>query len=442
MNISQALRYTPPSTIALVGSGGKTTLLFQLARELAPPVMTAATAHLHTDQVKLADAHWKGAGPDELAGLEAKLQGVMLVTGPVKEDRTRGLDKDTIGWLHQICRKHALPLLIEADGSRQHPLKAPAEHEPPIPDFIEQVVVVAGMSGIGKPLTGNTVHNLGLFSLLSKLAPGDIITPDALARVLIHAAGGMKNIPSAARRVALLNQADTSDLQSQGQAMADRLLTGYHSVVIASLQQFQIHSVYEPTAGIILAAGQASRFGRPKQLLDYNGQPFVRNTALAALGSGLSPVVVVSGAYADAVEAAVQDLAVIVVHNEQWQSGQSSSIRVGLQHLPPETGAAIFLLADQPQVGTPVLRALIERHARDLVPIVAPLVNGQRANPVLFDRTTFPQLNSLSGDVGGRAIFSKVPVTYLPWHDKGLLIDIDTPEDLAKLTGGGTNNGI
>jgi molybdenum cofactor cytidylyltransferase len=433
MNISQALRYTPPSSIALVGSGGKTTLLFQLARELVPPVITAATSHLHTDQIKLADSHWKGTRPEDLVGLEANLLGVMLVTGPVIDDRTQGLNSDTIGWLYQICKNHALPLLIEADGSRQHPLKAPADHEPPIPDFVKMVVVVAGMSGIGKPLTGKTVHNLDLFSALSKLAPGEMITPGALVQVLTHVAGGFKNIPRAARRVVLLNQADTSDLQSQGQAMAEGLLPGYHSVVIASLQQSQVYSVYEPTAGIILAAGEARRFGRPKQLLDYKGQPFVRQAALSALASGLSPVVVVTGAYANEVEAAVQDLAVIRAYNEQWQSGQSSSIRAGLHRLPVETGAAIFLLADQPQVRTPILRALIERHARDLAPIVAPLVNGQRANPVLFDRVTFPQLNTLSGDVGGRAIFPQVPVTYLPWHDESLLIDIDTPQDLSKL---------
>jgi len=433
MNISQALRYTPPSSIALVGSGGKTTLLFQLARELVPPVITAATSHLHTDQIKLADSHWKGTRPEDLAGLEANLLGVMLVTGPVIDARTQGLNSDTIGWLYQICKNHALPLLIEADGSRQHPLKAPADHEPPIPDFVKMVVVVAGMSGIGKPLTGKTVHNLDLFSALSKLAPGEMITPEALVQVLTHVAGGFKNIPRAARRVVLLNQADTSDLQSQGQAMAEGLLPGYHSVVIASLQQSQVYSVYEPTAGIILAAGEARRFGRPKQLLDYKGQPFVRQAALSALASGLSPVVVVTGAYANEVEAAVQDLAVIRAYNEQWQSGQSSSIRAGLHRLPVETGAAIFLLADQPQVRTPILRALIERHARDLAPIVAPLVNGQRANPVLFDRVTFPQLNTLSGDVGGRAIFPQVPVTYLPWHDESLLIDIDTPQDLSKL---------
>jgi len=68
----------------------------------------------------------------------------------------------------------------------------------------------------------------------------------------------------------------------------------------------------------------------------------------------------------------------------------------------------------------------------DLHPIVAPLVAGQRANPVLFDRVTFPDLMALTGDVGGRAIFSKYPVKYLTWHDESLLVDIDTPEDMKK----------
>ena len=432
MNISQAIRYPPFSSIAVVGSGGKTTLLFHLAWELVPPVIVAATAHLHIDQIKLADSHWICTGSDDLAGLEANLRGVLLVTGPIAGDRTLGLNNHTTEWLHDFCKAHALPLLIEADGSRQHPLKAPADHEPPIPDFMEMVVVVAGLSGIGKPLTGKYVHHPQLFGALSRLATGQVITPDALARVLIHAEGGLKNIPKSARRVAMLNQADTSDLQSQGQSLAGKLLPAYQSVVVASLQQFKIHSVYEPTAGIILAAGEARRFGRPKQLLDYNGQSFVRNTAVTALAGGLSPVVLVTGAYAEQVEAEVKDLPVIIAHNDVWHDGQSSSIQVGLRFLPAETGAAIFLLADQPQLKPPILRALIEHHAMDLAPILAPMVQGQRSNPVLFDRVTFPDLSSLIGDTGGRAIFSKYPVTYLPWHDVSLLIDIDTPQDMAK----------
>ena len=91
------------------------------------------------------------------------------------------------------------------------------------------------------------------------------------------------------------------------------------------------------------------------------------------------------------------------------------------------------MLADQPQITTSVLHALMEKHAEELHPIVAPMVMDQRANPVLFDRSTFDDLASIKGDVGGRAIFHKHRVEYLPWHDDRLLLDVDTPEMYQRL---------
>jgi molybdenum cofactor cytidylyltransferase len=211
----------------------------------------------------------------------------------------------------------------------------------------------------------------------------------------------------------------------------------YDSVIISSLEQEKIFAVHEVVAGIILAAGESKRFGEPKQLLDWKGQPFVRAVAKTALEAGLSPVVVVTGANAASVESAVKDLNITVINNEDWKSGQGSSIKAGINafnsnsHSKP--GGVIFLLADQPQVTTSILRALIEKHAEGLYPVVAPMVMDQRANPVLFDRATFADLMALEGDVGGRAIFHKHRVEYLPWHDDRLLLDVDTPEMYHRL---------
>ncbi|MBA4380577.1 MAG: putative selenium-dependent hydroxylase accessory protein YqeC [Anaerolinea sp.] len=475
MNLSQALRLSDAPCLALVGAGGKTSALFQLARELPRPVIVTATTHLAAHQVSLADKHLVVTNPEDIAALEgSSLAGVILLTGAYAGDRTTGLPNDILLWLCAYCNSNHIALLIEADGSRQRPLKAPGEGEPPIPDFVDIVVVVAGLSALGKPLSEDWVHRVEEFRRISESANQrggesagqQVVTVEMVAKVLMHPQGGLKNIPANARRVALLNQADTAELQAQAKALAEGLLSAYHAVVIASLQQFQIHAVYEPVAGIILAAGEAKRFGQPKQLLDYRGQPFVHAVAQTALKAGLAPVIVVTGANAEPVEAALKDLPVQIIQNVDWQSGQSSSIRAGLCALPPPSlrdtspisaplssphfevqkwgdrggqggregvGAAIFLLADQPQVTPTVLRALVERHAQDLAPILAPLVQGQRANPVLFDRVTFPDLLALSGDVGGRAIFSKHPVTYLPWLDASLLLDIDTPDDYQKL---------
>ncbi len=474
MRLSQAIRLSNSPCLAFVGAGGKTTALFQLARELSAasqPVIVTATTHLHIDQIRLADSHWIGEKPEDLAGLEENLRGVMLVTGPIDGDRTTGLNDNLLFWLRELYNSHTLPLLIEADGARQKPLKAPAGHEPAIPDFAETVVVMAGLTGLGKPLTEAFVHRPEIFARLGGLKMGETVTPEALIRVLTHPAGGLKNIPAQARRVALLNQADSPELQAQSKTISEQLLSSYHTIIIASLnpkhpsgtmspiqnRQSNIHAVYEPVAGIVLAAGGSSRFGQPKPLLDWHGKPFVRAVAETALAAGLSPVVVVTGANAEQVETAVSDLPVVIVHNKEWQSGQSSSIRAGLATIAPPppslrdtspisgvrngggregAGAAIFLLADQPQITPTVLRALTEEHARTLAPIVAPLVDGQRANPVLFDHVTFPDLMVPKGDVGGRALFSKVQVNYLTWHDESLLSDVDTPEEYRKLVNG------
>jgi molybdenum cofactor cytidylyltransferase len=442
LSLAQALRVNSSPCIAFIGSGGKTTAMFQLARTLSKierssPVIVTATSHLGAWQLGLADQYIIAETPSPIEKLEHGLKGIILITGAVDGDRTKPIDSNLMNWLQQFCGYHSIPLLIEADGSRGKPLKAWAEHEPPIPGFVEFVVQIVGLTGLGKSLNDENVHRPEVFSKLSGLSLGESITADSLVRVLKQKESGLKNIPANARKVVLLNQADTPELQSAAQGIAQALIHEYDSVIISSLEQEKFFAVNEPVAGIILAAGESKRFGQPKQLLDWKGQPFVRSVAKTALEAGLLPIVVISGANAELVEFVVKDLNVTVIKNEDWKSGQGSSIRAGIESfaLNPslKMGAAIFLLTDQPQVTTSILRALVEKHAEGLYPIVAPMVMDQRANPVLFDRATFPDLMTLEGDVGGRAIFHKHRVEYLPWHDDRLLLDVDTPEMYQRL---------
>ncbi len=430
VSLAQALHADLSSSIAFVGAGGKTTAMFQLARELKPPVIVTATSHLGSWQLPLADQHFAVETSAPLEALEHGFQGVILVTGRMDGDRTEPIKDDLLSWLHRFCGYHSIPLLIEADGSRQKAIKAWANHEPPIPEFVQQVVQVVGLSGLGKPLTSEYVHRAELFSELSGLKIGSPITSDSILHVLTHAEGGLKNIPKNARRSVLFNQADTHELQSAAHRLVRPLLSVFDSVVISNLEA--IFAAHQPIAGVILAAGESTRYGQPKQLLDWHGQPFVRVVAATALEAGLSPLVVVTGANAEQIEGAVHDLNVTVVHNPDWKSGQGSSIRTGVKAIL-NAGGAIFLLTDQPQITTSILRALVEKHAEGLYPIVAPLVMDQRANPVLFDRTTFGDLMSIDGDTGGRAIFHRHRVEYLPWHDDRLLLDVDTPEMYQRL---------
>jgi molybdenum cofactor cytidylyltransferase len=382
----------------------------------------------------LADRHIITNTSEPIEELEHGLSGVTLITGEIDADRTKPIDNTLLDWLHQFCSYHSIPLLIEADGSRQKPLKAWAEHEPAVPEFVKYVVQVVGLSSIGKPLTEQHVHRPEIVSRITGLPPDQTISRDVLIQLLTHPEAGLKNIPLDAARVVLLNQADTAELQSVARSMTRSLLSHYRSVIVSKLDDAQIFAVHESIAGIILAAGGSSRFGEAKQLLDWHGQPFVRAVARTALEAGLSPVIVVTGANAERVESVIQGLDVRAIYNDDWQSGQGSSIRAGVQHIAGSAvGGAIFLLTDQPQVTASIIQALTEKHAEGLHPIVAPLVIDQRANPVLFDRTTFKDLMTIEGDVGGRAVFHKHRVEYLPWHDDRLLLDVDTPEMYQRL---------
>ena len=434
MNLLTALRMGSLPRGALVGGGGKTTTMFALARKYTSPVMVAATAHMAIEQTALADQH---VFIDEATVLDSELPtGVTLFTGPSNNGgKTTGLSANAMQRVLDLANQQQAPLFIEADGSKCLPLKAPAEHEPPIPDFVDTVIYVVGLSGLGQPLDDDHVHRPERFARLSGLSLGEVVTSESIATVLRDPLGGLKNVPPTARRIALLNQADTPELQAQAQIIARQLLPTYHAVAITALKYQQIFAVHEPTAGIILAAGASTRMGQPKPLLTWRGEPFIRHIARTALGAGLSPVVIVAGEHTPEIRAAVADLPVTLIHNPDWEAGQSTSVRCGLRALPDTIGSAIFLLADQPHIPIELVKALQDQHALTLSPIVAPLIDDRRGNPVLFDRVTFADLQSLTGDVGGRAVFAKYPIAYVPWHDANLLLDVDTPEDYQRLRG-------
>ena len=437
LSLGVALRMETTSCVAFVGAGGKTTAMVKLAKEHKSKVVVTATTHLGAWQTGFADKHIS-TDASSLEGIIDDFQGILLVTGILDGDRLNPINEKLLLWLHSYCKENSTPMLIEADGSRQKPLKAWAEHEPPIPDFIDLVVQVAGLSALKKPLADDYVHRVEIFSNLSGLGIGNTVSSDVIVRMLTHPDGGLKNIPATARRVVLLNQADTQELQSAAHTMTSALLQVYQSVVVASLADEKIYAVHEPVAGIILAAGASTRFGKPKQLLDWRGQPFVRAVVQTAIRAGLSPIIVVTGSNAEQVEDAISGIDVTIVRNENWQSGQGRSIREGIRAITPSqtgyrVGGALFFLSDQPQVNTAIIHALVEKHAERLDPIIAPMILDRRGNPVLFDRVTFSDLMTIEGDTGGRAIFHKHKVEYLPWHDDSLLLDVDTPEQYQRL---------
>jgi molybdenum cofactor cytidylyltransferase len=469
VRLSSALRLAPGQTVAFTGAGGKTAALRHLVQELAPdtPVLLTTTTRLGKEQNSLAAQHLVLIGDQPLPDLTALLvqHRSLLVTGELLEAEGKWTAPPGahLAALRQAALEAGAVLLVEADGARGRSLKAPAQHEPVVPDFTDLVVPVAGLDAVGQPIDSAAVHRPERVSDLLGLPMQERLLPKHLARVLASAQGGLKNVPRQAAVRVLLNKCDAEQRLADGRKVAggllkaggstsgtspaagasasrtssggapDRPIHPIQAVILASLEADPpVREVHGRVAGIVLAAGESSRLGVPKQLIPWRGRPLVWHAAQAARQAGLSPVIVVVGAWADQVRMALEGEPVTLIENPVWQAGQSTSVRLGLAEVEAQAEAVAFLLSDTPLVTGELIRQLLHTHQQTLAPLVAPRAGGRRANPVLFDRRTFADLRELEGDQGGRALFERYEPAWVDW-DEAVLLDLDTTEDLQRL---------
>jgi molybdenum cofactor cytidylyltransferase len=195
------------------------------------------------------------------------------------------------------------------------------------------------------------------------------------------------------------------------------------------------------SAGVVLAAGSSARMGRPKQLLPVDGRPLLEGVMARACASRLDEVVVVLGANAEAITAAVGLGRARAVVNPDHASGMSSSLRAGLAALGPGVDRAVVILGDQPAVSVALLDELLDLQARSGLPAAALSFGGLLHPPVVLARELWGDLAELEGDVGCRALIRARPelVAALPVsEDARHPVDVDTPEDYRRLVGGPT----
>ena len=191
--------------------------------------------------------------------------------------------------------------------------------------------------------------------------------------------------------------------------------------------------VFTRVAGVLLAAGQGSRFGRPKALVELDGQTLAERGIGMLRAGGTDPVLLVTGA------AEVElgpDHRVRTVYNDEWRTGMGSSLRAALRALTdPDVGAAVVALADQPLVGAEAVSRLIAAYQAGASVAVA-AYDGRPRNPVLLAREHWPEVIAMAtGDQGARAFLRARPdlVTLVECGDTGRPDDIDTQADLEHI---------
>lgn len=182
--------------------------------------------------------------------------------------------------------------------------------------------------------------------------------------------------------------------------------------------------------GVLLAAGESTRFGEDNKLLaEVDGEPVVRRAARALVGP-VSPVVAVVGHEADRVRAALDPLDVGTVSNDRYSEGQSTSVAVGVT-VAREEGwdGVVFGLGDMPLVDPETVETLVAAYRNGRGTVLFPSYEGDRGNPVLFDRAHYDELAAVEGDRGGRDIVREHG-TPVPVDDSGVRRDVDAPGDL------------
>ena len=241
MTLTEALGLSRSRLISLCGAGGKTTLMFSLAREF----IAAGERVLITTTTKIAREEADGwpsfaaTGAEQVIESAGKLlrengrerAGAVIAFSEVSGDghRLAGFAPELVDTLAQSG--YFDRIVVEADGSARKPLKAPAAHEPVIPSATDSVIIVAGLNGLGLALGEENLFRAEIWSRLSGLALGSPVTAESLARCVTHSDGLARGCPKNARRILFLNQADTPERRAEAKRVIEILAAARENTV-------------------------------------------------------------------------------------------------------------------------------------------------------------------------------------------------------------------
>lgn len=465
-------RLGPSEVVALVGAGGKTSLMEALARDFEAEgalVLLATTTKIRPP----------GPGGRRLViapRLEELLEALGDVVGPgdppagrspvvgrglTADGKVEGVPPEWVPALRDLPGVAAV--LVEADGSAGRPLKAPAPYEPVVPSCASLVVAVAGLDAQGARLDEGHVHRPELLARSLGLPVGAPVPPADLLRASVE--GYERRAPSHAGFLVFLNKADVfpaapdlvaacaaADVEvwsgAVGAGVVERAGGPREAGRPAPGAEVGVRRMVrlgggDPRPSIVIpAAGLAVRMGGPKVLAALGEGTVLDRVVAAARESGVArEVVVVAGTDAATVAAGLSASAppsARVVRNDHPEEGMSSSLRAGLEALR-RPSALLVMLGDQPFVRPATLRRLVDEHGARPRAAAVGLAGGPGGTarpPVLLHRSLVPLIGELRGDEGARRLLARhaasvVLVTGEP--DEGF--DVDRPEDLERARG-------
>ena len=394
-SITDALQLELPehAVISVTGAGGKSSLIFAWAHELAKAgksIVVTTTTHMYRPESMEKD-------------------GIRLVVSddPERSDKVMAPPADVL----ESLRDTADVVLIEADGSRRMPLKWPGDREPVIPDHTDITVCVAGLSAVGK----QTEEVVFRADELPDTIRRDTVDVNLMHKMLASRSGGQKGVRGEFR--IFLNQVDDD---------IDRLAAAYRLQQILGVFGIQTAwgSLIEPEerriAVILEAAGDSKRFGSNKLLhVMDDGRPMISSVLDAVRPLDVYKKIIVT--QYDEVAKLASDFDVVM--NDRPDLGISRSMQLGLM-AAGDADAYMFCVCDQPGLTAETLERLIEEYKKRTAGIVSLAWQGKMRNPKIFSSRYKEELMKLAGDTGGRQIIDA--------HKKDLLLVEAENEDEVK----------
>lgn len=446
LSLLQALNVDNNTVVSFYGAGGKTSLLLKLASEMienGSKVLITTTTNMfapeglplfslkNTQDIFLTlNEHYK------------EHSSAILVNYKMPDGKLRGIDPDLV---EQLQQRLNISILVEADGSKGRPLKGYRNNEPVIPSCSSLIIPVIGADAVNAIMDEEYVHCVEEFIKSIPVAQNKIlVTEELIAGAFNKMAKLGLNQAADSRLVFILNKADLlknfshTALEIMSFLQKDTLVKGMLLLTEASnvypVQGCFMNDVSVAGPGVscvVLAAGESRRMGSDKLNLDINGTCMLECTLQNICNAGIEDVIVVVQP-GSRWSRLLNKNKYKVVENHNYKSGMAESVKTGLNSVEKCSQGVIFALADQPLISPNTYKEIIYYYSKNLDLITCPIYKGQRGNPVLFDRRTWPLIQKLIGDRGGRALLETLPESEIGCFEcdsEAVLIDIDTPGD-------------
>ena len=419
--------------ISITGGGGKTTSMFRLAKELLKHgkkvLISTTTAIMKPDDSKYEQLYL--TEDTDYKTIEPSSSGIVVLGSKVnKINKLIRVESQVIDEIFES--KKFDYIIVEADGSKRKPIKAPASHEPVIPSLTTKTIGIIGMDAVGQRIYEENVHRAILFSQVTNSKLGDNIDENIIYNLIVSPAGIFKNSPLNSSKYIILNKSETKARNLVSQKIKSKVISNkidIKNIIIGSMGK------ETRVTGIIMASGFSRRMKTDKLLLKLGDKMVLEKVIESCVKSNLDDIMVIYRK--EEIKNIAERYNLKTVLNENAIEGQSASIKLGANNIEQDMKGMMFIVGDQPHLDPITINTIIDEFEVDQEKIIIPIYNENKGNPTIFPVHLKEQLLALAGDVGGKEVINNNldRVKYVDIENYQAGMDMDTIEEYEKLKG-------